>query len=102
MREADHGGRPHVQGATEGTGFLQGVRVDDGGGIPGESPNDSAWEGVRDATELENPVRGGRTTDISYGIPGKGRPVELPGGGMPGPIGDKDGDAGALPAPLCS
>ena len=26
---------------------------------------------------------------------------DLPGGGMPGPSGDKDGNAGALPAPAC-
>ena len=50
-------------------------------------------------TELYNPSHQGRATDISNGLPGQGRPVELPGGGMPGPIGNKDGDAGTLPAP---
>ena len=73
------------------------MQVYDVGGIPGESPDDSAWEGDRDATDLENPVRGGRDTEISNGIPGQGRPVELPGGGMHGPSGNKDGDAGAFP-----
>ena len=33
-------GRPHIQGATEGTGLMQGVRGVDGGGIPGELSND--------------------------------------------------------------
>ena len=50
-------------------------------------------------TELENPGRGRLKTDISNDIPGQGRPVELPGGRMPGPSGNKDGDAGALLAP---
>ena len=77
------------------------MRGDDGGGIPGESPDDSEWEGGRDATELDNPGRGGRATEISYGIPGQGRHADLTGGGMPGPSGDKDGDAGELPAPAC-
>ena len=74
------------------------MRGDYGGGIPVESPDDSAWEGVRDATELKNPGRRGRAMDISNGIPGQGRPVELPSGGIPGPSGDEDGNAGALPA----
>ena len=97
----DHRGRLHVQGATEGTGFLQGVRVYDVGGIPGKSPDDLEWEGGRDTTDLENPFRGGQDTEISNGIPGQSRPVELPGGGMHGPSGNKDRDAGAFPATAC-
>ena len=79
VQDADHRGRSQIQGATEGTGFLQGVQGDDGGGIPGDSPDDSAWEGGRDATEWENPGRRGRATDILDGIPIQGRPIELPG-----------------------
>ena len=81
---------------------MQGVRGDDGGGIPGESPHDSTQEGGGDRTELENPGRRGRATEIPNGIPSKGRPVELPGGGMPGPSGYKDGNAGALNSPECT
>ena len=77
------------------------MRGVDGGGIPGESPDDSAWAGDRGATELDNPGRRGRAMDISNGLPGQGRPAELLGGGMPGPSGDKYGDAGALPALAC-
>ena len=50
---------------------------------------------------MENPVRRGRATYFPNDIPGKGSPAELPGGGMPGPSGDKDINAGALPAPEC-
>ena len=52
-------------------------------------------------TELDNPVRRERGTDISNGLPGQGSPAELPGGGMPGMSSDKEGDADALPAPAC-
>ena len=50
-------------------------------------------------TEMEDPSRGGWATDFPNEIPGEGRPAELPGRGLPGPISDKDGNAGALPAP---
>ena len=99
VRETDHRGGPHLQEAPEGKGSLQGVRGGDGGGISGESHDDSAWAVGRGATELDNPGHRGRATDIYNGLPRQGRPGELPGGGMPGPRGDKDGDAGALPAP---
>ena len=75
------------------------MRGGDGGGIPDESPDDSTWAGGIGATELDKPGHGARDMDISNGLPGQGRPAELPGGGMPGPNGDEDGDAGALPAP---
>ena len=39
--------------------------------------------------------------EIPDGIPGQGRPAELPGGRISGPSGDKDGDVGALTAPAC-
>ena len=47
---------------------------------------------------MEHPDRGGWASDD---LPGKGRPTELPGGGMPGPSGDEDVNVGALPAPAC-
>ena len=50
---------------------------------------------------MENPGRGGRATDFMNDFPSKGRPAELPGGGMPGPSGDEDGNMGALPTPAC-
>ena len=95
----DHGGGTHLQGDPEGTGSLQGVRGGDGGRIYGESHDDSAWAVGRGATELENPGHRGGATDISNGLPGQGRPLELTGGGMPGPSGNEDGDAGTLPPP---
>ena len=73
----------------------------DGGDIYGESPYDLAWAGGRCAMELDNPGHGGRATDISNDVSGQGMPAELPGGGMPGMSGDKDGDAGALSASAC-
>ena len=42
-----------------------------------------------------------RAADFPNYISGKGRPAELPGGGMLGRSGDEDGNAGALPAPAC-
>ena len=72
-----------------------------GSGISGDSPNDSAWACGRGATELENPGHRGWAIEISNGLPVKGKPVELPGEGMPGPSGDKYGNADSLPAPAC-
>ena len=83
------------------TGIIQGVWGDDGGGIPGESSNESTWNSGGDATELENPGRGVWATNFPYGIPSKGRLAELPSGGMPRPNGDEDSNAGALLAPAC-
>ena len=41
------------------------------------------------------------TNSDTNDLPGDGRPTELPGGGMPGPSGDEDGNAGALTALSC-
>ena len=101
VREEDHGGRTNVQGATEGKFLLQRVWGVDAVRIPSKSPGDSECEGGRDETELENPGRGVRDTDISYGIPGQGIPAELPGGGMPRTSGNEERDAGAIPEPAC-
>ena len=51
------------------------------------------WASGRGATELENLGHRGRAADISNGLSGQGRHVELPGGGMPGTSGNKDDDA---------
>ena len=81
------------------TGLLQVVQGGDGGGISGESPDELAWAGGRGATNLDNPGHRGRATDVSNGLPGQGRPVEMPGGGMPWPSGNKYRDAGACWSP---
>ena len=101
VREEGHGGRPHVHGASEGTGIMQGVRRFDGGGIPDESSDGSIWEGGGDTTAMEKPGRRGRATDFTNEFPGKGRSAEIPGGGMPGPSGDKYGNAGAITEMAC-
>ena len=86
---------------TEGAGPVQGVQGGDDGGICGETHNDSAWESGRGATELEDIGHRGIAVGISNGLPGQGSPTELPGGGMPRPSGNEDGDGGALPALAC-
>ena len=50
---------------------------------------------------MENLGHGGESADVLHGLPGQRRPVELPGGGMPGTSGDEDGDAGTFYAPAC-
>ena len=77
------------------------VRIVVGVGIPDESYDDSTWEGGGDTTAMEHPGRGDWASEFQDDLPGEGRPAELPGGGMPGPSGDEDGNAGALPAPAC-
>ena len=99
--ETDNRGGTHLTGAIEGTGPVQGVRGGDGGRIYGGAQYDSAWESGRGATELEYLGHGGRAAYISHGIPSKGRPAELPSGGMTRPSGDEDGDAGTFPTPAC-
>ena len=44
---------------------------------------------------------GGRAEDIPHGLPGQGRPAEIPGGEMSRISGKKDGDAGTFYAPAC-
>ena len=48
---------------------------------------------------MEHPSRGYWALDFQDNLTGKGRPVELLGGGMPGPSGNEDGNVGTLPAP---
>ena len=80
---------------------MQVVRGGYGARIYGKSHDDSAWVGNRGTMEFENLGHGGRALYISNGLPGQGRPAELPGGGMPGPSGNEDGDVGTLPTPAC-
>ena len=47
-------------------------------------------------TELENFGHVGRAADILHGLTGQGRPANLSSGGMTGPSGDEDGDAGQI------
>ena len=42
-----------------------------------------------------------RDVYVPHGLPRKGRPAELPGGGMPRTSGDEDGDAGTFHALEC-
>ena len=60
-----------------------------GGGICGGAQDDSAWASGRGATDLENLGHRGIAVDISHGLPGQGRPAEMPGGGLPRPSGNK-------------
>ena len=101
VQEEGHRGRPHVQGAPEGTGIMQGVRGVDGGRITEESSDESTWEGGEDMTKMKNPGRGGRATDFLNDITSEGRPAKLPSGGIPGLSGDEDSNAGALTALAC-
>ena len=68
-----------------------------GRGIPVESYDDSTWERGGYTSEMEHPGRGDWASGFQDDLPGNGRPAELPGGGMPGQSGNKDGNTGALP-----
>ena len=94
-------GGPHLPGEQEGTGPAQGVWGGDGGGIGGGTHNDSAWASGSGSAKLKYFVHGGRAADISNSPPCQGRFTELPGGWMPGPSSDEDGDAGSLSIPAC-
>ena len=52
--------------------------------------------------ELDNLGHRGRTADVIYGLPGQGRPVDLPGRGMSRTSGNKDGDAVTFSTPECT
>ena len=88
--------------AAEGTGAVKGVRGGDGGGIIGGAQDGTTWASGRGEMELENLGNGVRATDAPHGLPRQGRPVGLPGGGMPRMSGDKDSDAGTFYAPTCT
>ena len=50
---------------------------------------------------MEHPGRGDWASDFQDDLPIKRRPAELPGEGMPMTSGNKEGNAGAIPAPAC-
>ena len=51
--------------------------------------------------DLENLRHGERAADKLNGLPGKGRPVEMPDVGMPKTSGNKNSNAGTFYAPAC-
>ena len=73
----------------------------DGDGIIGEAHDDTAWASIRVEMELETLVHGVRAVDVPHGLPGQGRPAELPGEWIPRASGNEDGDAGTFYAPAC-
>ena len=72
-----------------------------GGRIPVESYDESTWEGGGDTSEMEHPGRGDRASELQDDLHGEGRNAELSSGGMPGNIGNEDGNAGALRVTEC-
>ena len=50
---------------------------------------------------MEDLGHGGRAADVLHGLPGQGRPADLPRGGMNRSSGDEDGNAGKFYAPEC-
>ena len=68
-----------LQGAAKGEGAVQGVWVVVGVWIDGGDHEDTTWASGRGEMELDNLGHGGRTADIPHGLPGQGRPAELPG-----------------------
>ena len=87
VREDGHRGRAHIQRSVEGTGVMRRMQRVVGGGIPDESYDNSTWEGGGETTAMDHPGRGDWASDFQNGLTSKGRPTELPGGGMPGPSG---------------
>ena len=101
VQAADDGRGTLLPGAAEGVGAVHGVRGGDGGWIGGRShDNTTRAIGIGDMF-LDNLGHGGRTVDVPNGLPVHGRPAELPGRGVTGTSGDKDGDAGPFSAPAC-
>ena len=80
---------------------MQGVQGGDVSRIIGGAQYDIAWASGRVEMDLENLGHRGRALNIPHGLPGQGRPAELPGGGIPRTSGDKDGDAGTFYVPAC-
>ena len=97
----DDGRRTFLPGATEGTNAVQGAQRGYGGCIYVRAHEDTTWESVIGEMELDNLRHGGRTADVPHGLPGQGRPAELPVREMPGTSGDEDGYAGPFYAPAC-
>ena len=68
-----------LPGAAEGMGEVRGLWGGDGNWIDGREHDDTTWASGRGDMDLDNIDNGGRTTDISHGLPGQVRPMELPG-----------------------
>ena len=85
----------------EGAGTVQGVQGGYGGRIFGGAQDYTARASGRGEMELENLGHRGKAVDVLHAFPSQGRPLELPGGGMPRTSGDEDGDAGTFSAPAC-
>ena len=60
-----------------------------------------ALQGTRGVTQGDplSPTIFNVAMNVVLYLPANGSPTELPGGGIPGPSGDEDGNVGALPAP---
>ena len=101
VQATDEGIGTFLPGATEGTGPVQGVQGGDGGGIFNGAQDDTVWASGGGQTELGNLDRGRRTADISRGLPGQGRPAELPGGWIPRTSDGEDGNVDPFSAPAC-
>ena len=68
-----------LPGAAEGTGAVRVIRGGDGVWIDVRAHDDTTWASGRGEMELENLGHGGRTMDILHGLPGQGRPADMPG-----------------------
>ena len=79
VQATDDGRVTLLPGVAEGTGAVKGVRGGDGGWIYGRAHDDITWGSGRGDMELENLNHRGRTADVPHGLPGQGRPAELPG-----------------------
>ena len=75
----DDGRGTFLLGAVEGTGAVQGFQGGYGGWIDGRAHEDTTWASGRGEMELDNLRHMGRTADILHGLPGQGRPIDMPG-----------------------
>ena len=100
--EEDHGRGTVIQVATEGTGGVRKVRKDVGGRISIKSSDESTWEGGGETTTMGHPGRRKGPPGMPDVLPGKGVTADMPHGGVPGESVDKDGNAGAIRAQVCT
>ena len=78
VRATDDKRRIFLPGAVNGAGAVQGVWGGDGGWIYGRAHEDTTLASRRGTMELDNLSHRGRTVDVPHGIPGQGRPAEMP------------------------
>ena len=79
VQVTDYGRGTFLPGAVEGTGAVQVVQGGDGRWVDGRAHEDTTWASSRGEMELDNLYHGGRTVDVPHGLPGQGRPADLPG-----------------------